>query len=174
MAKEIGLKRGIVKISPYNKSWPKLFLTEKELLEKTLSPRIKIIDIQHVGSTAIPKISAKPIIDIALAVEDIDKAKICLEPLEKIGYHFRPDASSENRVFLAKGPEENRTIYLHIEKHQGQDWKNLIQFRDYLIKDKSARDEYQKLKQDLFLKYADDRPKYTALKNKFIQNIIKK
>lgn len=171
--KYIGLKSGTVKLLPYNKKWRVLFLKEKKLLKSALQ-NIDIVNIQHVGSTSIPKLKSKPIIDIAVGIKSLPHGKKCIKPLEKLGYEYKHDAGIKGRHFFAKGSPENRTHYIHIEKYNGKLWKNHIYFRDYLKKYSKARKEYQKLKKELAIKYANDRDSYTLEKNKFIEKIMKK
>lgn len=169
----LGLKRGTVKLVNNSfKEWGRLFEVEKRLLLKTLKG--KIVAIEHVGSTAIPEIQAKPIIDIRLTANLLNdlSIKMFIAPLKKLGYYYMhrfPD-----RHFFAKGPEENRTHHLSIIK---ADWKNngdnSILFRDYLRNNKSAREKYNRLKQRLAKKFADDRASYTKGKENFINEIIR-
>lgn len=168
----LGLKRGTVKLSKYDKKWTKLFETEKQLLLGTLGS--DIIAIEHIGSTAIPGIPAKPLIDINIAVSSIDDAATgkFIAPLRKLGYaymHKFPD-----RCFFAKGPEEKRTHHLNLVKAgNGSGWTDCILFRDHLRRNKPARDEYAALKTKLAEQFPLDRESYTQAKEKFIQKIIR-
>lgn len=171
---KIGLKRGTVKLRPYTNSWKLLYKKEANILELALKNCIDIIDIQHIGSTSIPKLKSKPIIDIAIGIKSLKDGKKCVKPLKKLGYEYKHGAGIKGRHFFAKGPEKNRTHYLHIEKHNGKLWQNHILFRDYLKKFSKIRKEYQKIKEVAALKYKNDREKYSKEKENFIKNIIKK
>lgn len=168
----MGLNRLNVELENYNKNWKKEFEKEKKLLKKIFGD--DAIDIQHVGSTAIPGLKAKPIIDIALAVENLDIALKHREELEKEDYNFRGNAGVEGRYFFAKGKEENRTHYLHIEPINSSNWESHILYKKYLLNNPDTIVEYEKLKEELAEKYPNDRKKYTEGKNNFIQNILKK
>ncbi|MDD2655943.1 MAG: GrpB family protein [Patescibacteria group bacterium] len=168
----LGLKRGTVRLEKNHKEWKSLFEIEKQTLLDTLGNLI--LDIEHVGSTSIPEVPAKPIIDIRLAVSSIedDYLKQFIELLENLGYHYMhkfPD-----RHFFAKGPEERRTHHISIVEYGSDSWSDSLLFRDYLIKNEVEREEYTKLKDDLAKKFENDRPSYTREKEKFIENIIKK
>lgn len=168
----LGLKRGTVRLEKNHKEWKSLFEIEKQTLLDTFGNLI--LDIEHVGSTSIPEVPAKPIIDIRLAVSSIedDYIKQFIELLENLGYHYMhkfPD-----RHFFAKGPEEKRTHHLSIVESDSDSWNDSVLFRDYLIANLSEREEYSKLKIDLAEKFANDRPSYTKAKEKFIEDIIKK
>lgn len=170
--KIIGLQRKKVKLLSYNLEWKRLYKKEEELLCSSIGKYIE--DIQHVGSTAIPGVKAKPIIDIAIGVKSLKAGEKCIKPLEKLGYKYKQGAGIKGRHFFVKGSEKNRTYYIHIEKINSQLWKNHILFRDYLRKHKEAVKEYNELKEKLAEKHKDDRDAYTIEKAIFIQKILKK
>lgn len=169
----IGLKRGTVKLLPYNKKWAELFEREKRKLNEKLGDLV--IDIQHVGSTAIPAVPAKPIIDIAVGVHSTKDVKKLVKPLKELGYKDAGWVGVPGVNFLfTKGPGSRRTHYLHVFKYNGVSWKNDLLFRDYIIKYRGRAKQYVKLKKRLAKSFADDRYKYTAAKAKFITDTIKK
>ncbi len=170
--KIIGLRRGKVKLSHYKSDWKKLYKKEEKLLLSSIGKYI--LDIQHVGSTSIPRAKAKPVIDIAIGIEFLKIGEKCIKPLEKLGYEYKHDAGIKGRHFFAKGSEKNRTYYIHVVKLNGRFWKNCILFRDYLRKHKRTVREYNELKEKLARRYKDDRETYTAQKDSFIRDIIKK
>lgn len=167
----IGLARGTVKIIPYSFEWEDMYRQEEKLLYSLLGE--SAIDIQHVGSTSIEGLDSKPIIDIAIGVRSLDDVEKFRNSLEGAGYQFRGNAGVEGRITFAKGTEELRTHYLHIEIFNGELWRNHIYFRDYLRLNKKSVEEYSRLKKELSLKYADDRGSYTSAKNEFIKYILK-
>ena len=170
--KIIGLQRKKVKLFSYKPEWEKLYKKEEKLLRNAIGKYAE--DIQHVGSTSIPGVKAKPIIDIIIGVKQLKIGEKCIKPLEELGYEYKHDAGIRGRHFFAKGSEKNRTHYVHTVKLNGRFWKNCILFRDYLRKHKRAVKEYNELKDKLAEKYKDDRDKNTAKKDSFIQGIIKK
>jgi len=166
----LGLKRGTVKLAKAHKEWARLFEIEKELLKKTFGDRI--IVIEHVGSTAISGVPAKPLIDMNAAVSSLDDKYIegFVVSLEKLGYHYMhkfPD-----RRFYAKGPEALRTHHLNLVELNSDEWNNSILFRDYMRHNKPACEEYAALKEKLAGQFAEDRASYTKAKEEFIQKII--
>jgi GrpB-like predicted nucleotidyltransferase (UPF0157 family) len=167
----IGLQRGTVRLVPYTKEWEILFKTEKLLLKWILNGLV--LDIQHVGSTAIPDMPSKPIIDIVVGVKTVNDFGECTKPLQSAGYLFRENASNWREFFFAKGPEEKRTCHLHLMKYNGEIWKDYLAFRDYLITNKKCARQYASLKEKLSKRFADNRAKYTASKSKFIRETIK-
>lgn len=167
----MGLNRKDVVLKEYTEEWNEMFLCEKDLLLKLIGNRV--IEIQHVGSTSIKGLKAKPIIDIAIGVRNLEDTLEFVDELEHNGYEFRGDAGVKGRYFFAKGSADNRTHYLHVEEFEGEIWDNHILFRDYLINNPQKIEEYQTLKELLADKYPNDRIKYTDGKSNFIQNIIK-
>ena len=130
------------------------------------------LDIQHIGSTAVPGLAAKPIIDILMAVKSLSDVSSLRPLLEKAGYEYRGNSSDNKQILFVKGHEELRTHYLHIAEFGGSVWQNDIAFREYLRSHPNAEDEYQKLKEVLASKYADKREDYTAGKSEFIETIL--
>lgn len=166
----IGLERGKVEIKPYNPMWKHCFEEERNLLKALLEK--DAVDIQHIGSTAIPGISAKPIIDIAVGVRELNDGLKHIEALEKHGYEFRGEAGIPGRLFFAKGSPDFRTHHLHMVEYNSEIWANHLLFRDYLKSHNDAVEEYRNLKKELAQKFQFDRVAYTDGKSDFIQGII--
>ncbi len=168
----IGLARGTVKVVPYTYQWRTEYVKESGLLKSVIGQYV--LDIQHVGSTSIEGLDAKPIIDIAVAVESLDKVNYFKGALEQIGYEYKGNAGIEGRIMFAKGSEDLRTHYLHVEVIHGPIWENHIYFRDYLRLHKEYIKEYSDLKKALAIKFQEDRGSYTKEKDKFITFILEK
>ena len=166
----LGLKRGTVKLASAHDEWARLFEKEKALLLETFGDRI--IAIEHVGSTSIPGVPAKPLIDMNVVVSSLDDEYIAgfVVPLEKLGYHYMHKFTE--RRFFAKGPEAQRTHHLNLVELDSDEWRNSILFRDYMRRNKLACEEYAALKEKLAGQYAEDRASYTKEKEVFIQKII--
>ena len=160
---------------PYSNEWVEKYKKESELIKHFLSDLI--INIEHIGSTSVPGLSAKPIIDIAVLVESISNTKIFTEVLEKIGYIYKPEMSSVERIFLRKGqPVE---YHLSISESKYSYWTRQILFRDYLRNHIEFIKEYQKLKEESINKLADEdlldiskSKEYSYSKSLFIQKIL--
>ena len=109
-----GLKGGKVKVVPYSPKWPEKYAREARLLQEAIGPIVE--DIQHVGSTAIPDMPAKPIIDIAVAVANIEAVESLIAPLENLGYEYRGLLLGiEGHHFFGKG--DPREYFLHVFEH---------------------------------------------------------
>lgn len=166
----LGLKRGIVRLLPHHDHWSILFENEKQVLTGTFSE--SIISIEHVGSTSIPNIPAKPIIDIMIGVKSLSVALGMKDDFETLGYVHRPSPTNNIEVLYAKGSEAKRTHYVHVVVHDKCLWQNYLCFRDRLRCNAELAQEYAKLKQMLATKYPDNRGKYSSGKADFIQQVL--
>lgn len=170
-------KKDSIDIVKNDPKWPELAKTEIEKI-CLLFPKNLILDIQHVGSTAIPNMSAKPIIDIQIAVASLQCARIIAVPLlQKLQYEFWADNPDKERLFFAKGMPPygvGRTHHVHIVEPTSPHWTGKIAFRDYLIRHPETAKAYEQLKLDLAKKHQFDREKYTDEKAEFIRKILAK
>jgi GrpB-like predicted nucleotidyltransferase (UPF0157 family)/GNAT superfamily N-acetyltransferase len=164
----IGLERDRVRLVPYTAEWKRLFEEEKARLQAAIGPYV--LDIQHVGSTSIPGMVAKPIIDIGISVTSFEGARICIQPVEQLGYEYRGEFGIPLRHYFVKG--DPRTHHLHMHELGSPDWENQVLFRDYLIQHPALADEYAALKVDLAQRYPADREAYLEAKAPFIQRVM--
>ncbi len=165
----IGLARGSVHLAPYTSEWARIFEREREKLGSQISDHV--VAIEHAGSTAIPGMLAKPIIDMVAAVRRLEDVKECIRPLEEAGYEYRGNVQTDDHLFV-KGDPSRRTVHLHIAEHDSQRWKDYLLFRDYLCRHKDVAEEYSSLKRELAEKYKDDRDSYTRGKAEFIESVL--
>ncbi len=168
----IGLKRGVVKLSKYNPKWKTLFEEESALIFSVAEDFI--VDVEHIGSTAIPGIVSKPIIDILAAINSLSNIVKIIVPLKTLGYIYRGEQGIPDRHLFVKVGEDYRTHHLHVVEKEHSEWPKHILFRDYLRKHPQDAQEYSKLKQTLLKKYELDREKYTESKSDFIRRILEK
>lgn len=168
----IGLKSGKVQVVPHQLEWQSLYETEKAVILQAIGDLI--VDIQHVGSTSVPGLDAKPIIDIAIAVEHPLIIPQCVQLLCDFDYIDEGDAGPNGGYFLVKEcAPEIRSYHLHIVEKNDPQWNNYLLFRDVLTADERVRKKYKQLKKTLEQKYHNDRQSYTAAKNDFIKGIIR-
>ena len=169
----LGLKRGTVHLEPHDKQWDEIAGQTIKTLKSILGD--DAIDIQHIGSTAIPAIKAKPIIDIVVGTTDFERVMSHNEQLENEGIFYR-GSDVEHQVLYVIGDMEKdiRTHHIHVVKWNGTEWKNYIHFRDYLNANENMALQYQKLKEELESKYADDRVTYTNGKQDMIDIILER
>jgi GrpB-like predicted nucleotidyltransferase (UPF0157 family) len=172
MNEKLGLKRGTVVLKKHHHEWAEAFEKEKAHLHELL--RDIALDIQHTGSTSIPGLSAKPIIDILMAVRSLSDISKIQTTLEKAGYEYRENGSNDIQKLFVKGSEERRTHYLHITELGSTEWKNSLAFRDYLRSSPEETRRYEGLKLKLAAQYPDNRGMYTKGKKAFFEEIFEK
>ena len=160
-----------VLLKEYDPLWVSKFEADRTLISSALGGRAK--RIEHVGSTSIPGMQAKPIIDIAVAVEAFLALDNNISKLEEIGYEYVPKIEFPHRRFFRRGQWGAGTHHLHIYELNSKDWNNIILFRDYLREHPDTAREYMNLKQRLASE-TSDRQTYTDLKGPFIQLVIEK
>lgn len=165
-----------IEIVAYDPNWPALFAEEATRLRAVLPPDL-ILGLEHFGSTAIPGLAAKPIIDILIAVPSLADARIkTVEPLEQLGYAFWADNPKTDRLFFVKGLlpyGAGRTHHVHIAEPDAEPWQRLI-FRDHLREHPAEATRYETLKRDLAVRYRDDREAYTAAKESYVTEVMAK
>ncbi len=170
------LKKDGVKLVPYNPEWPKLAQMEMDKLQSVF-PASTIIDIQHVGSTAISGLSAKPILDIQIAVQSLENMKLMAVPiLQKCGYEYWDNNPDPKRMFFVKGMPpygEKRTHHIHLFEHHSDHWCTKLIFRDYLRSHADLAKEYEQLKAKLAVEHSYDREKYTDEKLEFVNKVLR-
>lgn len=175
----IGLKRGTVKLCEHEKEWEIEAQNTISRLSKILGNVAK--DIQHVGSTSILSIKAKPIIDIAVAVDDFNDILAFEKELKDDGFYYRPQVDLGEQLLFAsgsfyEGTGDLQTHFIHVVRTNSMDWINYINFRDYLNSNPSVAKEYEELKVSLALQAPIDsgREKYLKGKHDFIVYTLRK
>jgi len=169
-----------VEIVPYDSTWPELFRQEADRLRRCL-PKGTIRRIEHFGSTAVPELAAKPIIDMLVEVTNLRVAREKIAPiLRKRGYDYfwRPtfgdDVPPWYAFFIKRNERGIRTHHIHMmTRHRNfeQHWESLL-FRDYLTEHPEIAREYKRLKIGLAKRYPKDRVAYTQAKRDFIERIV--
>ena len=166
-------ERDTIVITPYHSEWPQQAAAEIIMLKQCLHfPWI--VDMQHIGSTAVPGLPAKPIIDLAIGVSDFSKATELISVLQSADYIFWEDNPDKTKLFFVKGMPpfgEQRTHHIHVMPVTHHDWLLRPLFRDYLISHPETKIAYAALKQSLALQCQDDREAYTESKTTFIRKI---
>jgi GrpB-like predicted nucleotidyltransferase (UPF0157 family) len=164
-------------IVEYDPRWPIIFEKEKAKIMKVIGHKVRAIE--HIGSTAVPRLGAKPMVDMIAGVSDMAEADECVELLrEKLGYIDISPAPDGKEWFFCIGnktrPEEKNTIHLHLVKHESVRWNNHILFRDFLRVHPDVAKEYYELKKRLSEKYGSDRQGYTDAKASFIESVLRR
>ena len=161
-----------VEIVDYDPRWPLLFDEEAKRLRAVLDPSL-IVGLEHFGSTAIPGLSAKPIIDILIAVRSLAAAQATfVEALRKLDYVYWTDNPKKDRMFFVKGMPpfgSKRSHHVHVTEPHGEMWQRLV-FRDYLRAHPEEVETYERLKTRLAAEYRPDRAAYTDDKSAYVES----
>lgn len=165
-----GVERYKVRLMPHNPQWAEEFAQVKQELLEILGDCA--LDIQHVGSTAVPGLDAKPILDVAVKVLSFSQLKRTGAPeLVRRGYDDCGE-KDDGYLFVHRGEGQISLRHLHCYEPDSAEFENQINFRNYLIRHSETAREYHLLKHDLAARYPDDRPSYTRSKEDFIMRVI--
>ena len=161
-------------IAPYNPNWPVLFEQEKARLADAL--RGHFVDIQHIGSTSVPGLGAKPILDIIIAVRTLVEAdQFCIQPVVALGYEYVKAFEAETphrRYFRKENADGVRTHHIHMVEINNQWWVDHLLFRDYLRANPEARRAYEAHKRQLAEREWDTGSHYAEAKTEFILRMV--
>jgi GrpB-like predicted nucleotidyltransferase (UPF0157 family) len=167
----LGLSRGIVKVVPYNPEWAEAFQIEKNHLQILLGKRC--LDIQHIGSTAVPGMVAKPVLDIGVTVAEISVIFTSIEGMNELGYVYFGDQRERGDFFFAKVTGDQESCFVHMLQSTDPAWLEFLRFRDHLIENAYDRYRYMRLKLEIAAQYGHNRRAYTVAKECFIQEILR-
>ena len=165
-----------IEIVDYDPRWAFLSNEEAARLRAVLDPSL-IVGLEHFGSTAIPGLAAKPIIDILIAVRSLAAARATfVETLQKLDYIYWADNPKKDRMFFVKGMPpfgSKRSHHLHITEPTGELWHRLA-FRDYLRAHPDEAATYERLKKRLAVEHQTDREAYTDAKSVYVESVMRK
>lgn len=164
------MKRASVVLAEYNYDWPQAFEQERQMLSKLIG-RYLCGSIEHVGSTAVPGLVAKPVIDVMFGVKSLDDSKPAIAILVSNGYEYSPYKTDVMHWFC-KPSDAYRTHHVHLIPHASSLWHERVKFRNLLRSDKQLANDYAALKKDLAHRYKNDREAYTQEKWPFIKKIV--
>jgi len=165
----LGLKHITVKLVPHSYQWKYLFQEEAKNIREVLNNRTLVIE--HVGSTSLPEIAAKPILDMFIPCNDLSSALEYTDALATLGYELVTNGSLY-KLFI-KGSEEARTHHLTFTNPLGTYWNETLQFRDYLLANPETAKAYETEKIKLAEQYSESRLNYSSNKARFIQSILR-
>jgi GrpB-like predicted nucleotidyltransferase (UPF0157 family) len=170
----LGLKRGAVALYDHDLLWDENARKTIELLKRIIGDNA--IDIQHTGSTAVKSIKAKPIIDIAAGIDDLNSLESITAELKDNGIIHRPNSDmSEYKLFVIGDFEKDmRTHHIHMVKYGNLEWNNHINFRDYLNDNYNEAKKYEHLKIRLMKINKNNRAEYTKGKEEYLLKVFEK
>jgi GrpB-like predicted nucleotidyltransferase (UPF0157 family) len=165
----LGLIFPAVRLAAYTPEWAAAFAEERDRILSVLGERL--LGIEHVGSTSVPGISAKPIIDIAVAVSALSLADAFVPDMARIGYDDAGDGGIPGQRVFGRGPRI-RTHLMHVVVAGGTQWRNYLAFRNAFLSDAELAKEYDSFKRVLAAQFPDDRRSYTGAKGEFIERVL--
>jgi GrpB-like predicted nucleotidyltransferase (UPF0157 family) len=166
---------GSIVICDYDPAWPAMFEQERRHVQSALGATARTIE--HVGSTAVPGLAAKPIIDVLVGVKNLDEARSrCIAPLQALGYTYIQEYESwlPGELLFRKGLPGPWTHHVHVAEPSSLRWEELILIRDYLRRHAETVAAYADLKQNLARKFSDDIAGFRNAKAPFLQAVLAK
>lgn len=166
-----GVTRGRVELAASDGRWAETFRELRDALRAALGA--DAVAIEHIGSTAVPGLPAKPIVDVAVALrEGVDASRIAAA-VEPLGLELAHDAGETGRILLVlDSAPSHRVAHIHLLRATDPHWADLLRFRDVLRRDESVRNAHAELKRELAARHAGDREAYTAAKEDWIRTIL--
>ncbi len=162
-----------VEIAAYDESWVVAFMKEREMLNSAIGEYVTG-SIEHVGSTSVPGLAAKPIVDIQVGVAGLDESRPAFGSLEAIGYSYYDSVCSHVMHFFDKRAPGKQPYNLQLIPYHSDCWKMRIAFRDYLRTHPNVAQEYAALKRELARRFRFDRDAYGEAKHSFIGGVVRK
>lgn len=169
------MRQDPIKIVEYELNWPAEFTREKERLEPVLAPWL-VLPIEHIGSTAVPGLPAKPIIDMLAVVTDRDAFGDAMGLVHDLGWVHAPELNDETdrKWSLCFPTIAHRTHHLHVVEHDSHGWPRWLAFRDHLRANPEIAAEYALIKARLAGQDDQDRTKYRSGKAPFIDGVLRR
>lgn len=162
-----------IEVVPYSEAWPAQFERERHALQAAVGEAAR--SIEHIGSTAVPGLAAKPTIDILIVVDSIEDFLERLPAIEALGYEYRANntfVGSDTHLFLRKVADGKRTHHLHVLRSDSPEVEDYRLFRDELRSNPVLSSEYEQLKVTLLRQHASDRMGYVAEKAKWVDRLL--
>ncbi len=168
----LGVKNGEAKLVPHDESWGKMAAVLIREIRAVMGA--DAIDAQHVGSTAVRDLPAKPILDVAVGVEDVGISEKYVDAFEARGIRYMGEVNAGQRMFYKVSPDlpDSRSHHIHVVKYGSPEWQNYLNMRDYLNASPEARRAYTEKKEELAARFAHDRALYQAGKDEIIRRLL--
>jgi GrpB-like predicted nucleotidyltransferase (UPF0157 family) len=162
-----------VVIADPDSRWPAVFETQRARLAEVLAPGARV---EHVGSTSVPGLGAKPIVDILVGVDRLSDVERCIPEIEALGYEYVPDYEAElpQRRFFRRDEAGKRAQHLHAVEVDSDFFRDHLAFRDALRADPKLARAYETLKRELAGRFGRDRESYSDAKTLFVEAVLEK
>lgn len=166
----LGLGSGVVEVVPYDARWRDEFAKTERELREALGP--SVLAVHHVGSTAVPALCAKPVLDVLASVADFERAVDLVPRIESLGYEYRPDEDIPDRHYFRRRRGMASTHHLSLAEPTSTHHRVTIAFRDALRADAALAKRYCELKLELARRFPRDRGSYIAGKTAFVAEVL--
>jgi GrpB-like predicted nucleotidyltransferase (UPF0157 family) len=168
----LGTPGGHIEVVPWCSQWPALFEEEAERIRAACGDAV--IVVEHIGSTSVPGLASKPILDIMPGLVRTEDGHRTVEPMKGLGYEYFGEHGIPGRFYFDRKANGATVIHVHVFELGSPDWRRHIVFRDVLRANPSLAAEYQRLKLDLAVRFRNDRKAYTDAKTGFIASVVTK
>ena len=165
----LGTDGGHIEVAEYRPEWAEIFGRERAAIIDGCGPWV--MEVHHVGSTSVPGLAAKPLLDIMPVVANPDDGEDAVKPMATLGYRYREDNGLPGRFYFDKIVDERTVVHAHMYPQNQFDVRKLMAFRDHLRSHREAALAYEGLKRELASKYRNEREAYTDSKTAFIKCI---
>lgn len=167
----LGLDYGTVGLAAARREWGELAKRLAQAIVDKLGRGTA--SVEHVGSSALPGLAAKPIIDLAIGMRRQVSLGVLRDSLEELGYQFRGDAGDQGGlVFVLEDRPKYRVVHLHVVEHGGEQWRRYLSFRGLLLTNPDARESYERMKMELAQRYPGNRKAYTGAKQSLVSGLL--
>jgi len=163
-----GLGHGMVELAQWTPRWGELFAEEAVRLQDALGDLA--VAVEHYGSTSVPGLVAKPLLDILVGGPDASDPAPYISALAPLGYEYAPNAGVPEHLVFGRGTA--RTHLVHVVRYGGRAWQRGLAFREALRQDAALRDAYAALKLELAQRHGAERSRYTAEKSAFVERVL--
>jgi GrpB-like predicted nucleotidyltransferase (UPF0157 family) len=170
MTNPLGLESGVVRLVEYDPAWPELFRLETVRIAGALAPLT--LRLEHVGSTAVPGLAAKPVLDILADYDGSVDLPAIIAGLQRAEYLHRGEQGIPGREFFRRG--QPRSYHVHLTAVGGDFWREHLDFRALLRSDPQTRDAYAALKRDLASRFPRNREAYIEGKTPFVREALRR
>lgn len=161
-----------IEIVEYDPAWPVRFEREATRMREILGDNV--VSIEHVGSTSVPGLAAKPIVDVCPVVSDMDDGETCAELLQRSGYYRSEKDRGDDWIELGRTADDGQEFNVHVRPRDSEAVRKYLLLREYLRDHPRARDEYARVKRTAAERYPRDISKYTREKSAVIESIVQK
>lgn len=165
-------ERRSLEIAPYREDWPSLYGIEAKRIRRACGRLV--VAIEHIGSTAVPDLAAKPILDIMPGLAKVEDGHGTVEPMRQLGYEYHGEHGIPGRFHYDRHHAGRCIIHVHMFQVGTEDWERHLLFRDYLRQHPDVAKEYEALKRELSSRFQTDRVGYTDGKTEFIESVVQR